>query len=83
MISKKLRITVNIAKRPIIKMVRDRTSPRYLFEKRYKVSLTTMEDLFQIGWSQKTLKSVWPRNTRKSGTRLRHASKPKPSWANI
>ena len=27
-ISKKLRTTVNIAKRPIMKMVRDRTSPR-------------------------------------------------------
>ena len=42
--SKKLRTTVNIAKRPIMKMVRDRTSPRYLFDKRYKVSLSTIED---------------------------------------
>ena len=32
-ISKKLRTTVNIAKRPIMKMVRDRTLPRYLFDK--------------------------------------------------
>ena len=43
-ISKKLRTTVNIAKRPIMKMVRDMTSMRYLFDKRYKVSLSTMED---------------------------------------
>ena len=43
-ISKKLKTTVNIAKRPIMKMVRDRTSPRYLFDKKYKVSLSTMED---------------------------------------
>ena len=43
-ISKKLRTTVNIAKRPILKMVRDRTSPRYLFDKRYKISLSTMKD---------------------------------------
>ena len=43
-ISKKLRATVDIAKRPVMKMVRDRTSPRYLFDKKYKVSLSTMED---------------------------------------
>ena len=43
-ISKKLRTTVNIAKRPIKKMVRDRTPPRYLFDKKYKVSLSTMKD---------------------------------------
>ena len=43
-ISKNLKTTVNIAKRPIMKMVRDRTSPRYLFDKKYKVSLSTMED---------------------------------------
>ena len=44
MISKKLRTTVNITKRPIMIMVRDRTSPRYLFDKRYKVSLSNMKD---------------------------------------
>ena len=27
-----------------MKMVRDRTSPRYLFDKKYKVSLSTIED---------------------------------------
>ena len=27
-----------------MKMVRDRMSPRYLFDKKYKVSLSTMED---------------------------------------
>ena len=43
-ISKKLRTTVNIAKKPIMKMVRDRTSSRYLVDKTYKVSLSTMED---------------------------------------
>ena len=43
-ISRKLRITVNIAKRPIMKIMRDRTSPRYLFYKKYKVSLSTLED---------------------------------------
>ena len=43
-ISKKLRTTANIAKRPIKKMVRDRTSPRYLFDKKYKGSLSTLED---------------------------------------
>ena len=43
-ISKELRTTVNIAKRPIMKMVSNRTSPRYLFDKKYKVSLSTMED---------------------------------------
>ena len=43
-ISKKQRTTGNIAKRPIMKMVSDRTSPRYLFDKKYKVSLSTMED---------------------------------------
>ena len=33
-----------IAKITIMKMMRDRTSPRYLFDKKYKVSLSTMED---------------------------------------
>ena len=36
-----------------------------------------------IGRSQKTLTSGWPRNTRKSGARPRNASKPKPSWGNF
>ena len=44
LISKKLRTTANIAKRPIMRMVRGRTSPRYLFDKKYKVSLSTIED---------------------------------------
>ena len=43
-ISKKLRTTATIARRPIMKMVRDRTSARYFFDKKYKVSLSTMED---------------------------------------
>ena len=43
-ISKKLRTTASITKRPVMKMVRGRTSPRYLFDKKYKVSLSTMED---------------------------------------
>ena len=43
-ISKKQRTTSNIAMRPIMKMVRDRTSPRYLFDKKYKVSLSTIKD---------------------------------------
>ena len=42
--SKKLRTIVNIAKRPIMKIVRDRASRRNLFAKKYKVSLATMED---------------------------------------
>ena len=33
-ISKKLRATVDIAKRPVMKMMRDRTSLRYLFDKK-------------------------------------------------
>ena len=47
-ISKKLRNTANIATRPIMKMVWDRTSPRYLFDKNYKVSLLTKED-WEVG----------------------------------
>ena len=43
-ISKKLRATGDIAKRPVMKMMRDRMSPRYHFDKKYKVSLSTMED---------------------------------------
>ena len=43
-ISKKLRATVDIAKRPVMKMMRDRTSPRYLFDNKYKVSFSTIED---------------------------------------
>ena len=35
---KKLRTTINIAKRPVMKMVGNRTSPRYIFDKKYKVS---------------------------------------------
>ena len=47
-ISKKLRATFDIAKRPVMKMMRDRTSPRYLFDKKYKVSLSTMEDWMAV-----------------------------------
>ena len=43
-ISNKLGTTTNIARSSILKMVRDRTSPRHLFEKMYKVSLSTTED---------------------------------------
>ena len=42
--SRKLKTSINIAKRPIMKIVRDRTSPWYFFDKKYKVSLSTMED---------------------------------------
>ena len=43
-ISKKMRTTDSIAKRLIKKMARDRMSPRYLFDKKYKVSLSLMEE---------------------------------------
>ena len=36
--------------------------------------------VFQIGRSDNTLTGGWPRNTRKSGGKLWHASKPKPLW---
>ena len=41
---KKLRTTANIAERAIMEMVKDRTSPRYLSDKKYKVGLSTMKD---------------------------------------
>ena len=43
-ILKKLRTTASIARRMIMKIVRDRMSPRYFFDKKYKISLLILED---------------------------------------
>ena len=37
----KLRIPTDIASRPILYMVRDKTATRYLFDKKYRISLST------------------------------------------